>query len=189
MKKEEKRPSKSTVSSGIAIALTAFLLSIFLYFQPQYLGSLTNVAQIILIFIGFAGLGIELEKVINGNRELLAQQAKVSGLFNNIGIGMALLILWASLYNQSPIAWLNGLTFIILMFATYGITLGLVNLLFAALPQTGIVGSVPTTPSSSSQNETRRPWSLALKIAVVISGLTAFLASLLQILQILKVIQ
>jgi hypothetical protein len=160
---------QSDVRGGITLAITAFAISIFLYFQPEYFGALTTVVAIALIALGFAGLGIELDKITSEELDSLVNREKGPGIFDNLGIGIAFLIVWATLYRYFPVTWVNVLTSAILLFGAYAITLGLVNALL-------------------SQGNSDKPWSLAIKIATAISGIIGLTASLIQILQFFKMI-
>ncbi len=191
MAKREGTSRASSVSTGIALALTAFALSMFLFFDRQYFGSYSGTMAVALVVIGFAALGTELESLSEEGQQSTMGQAKASGVFSNIGIGLALLIAWAALYSSVSTTWGNILLFPILLFAIFGTMLGFVNLLLSATP----VGSdiQDNHPSSNAvaqaQNRVNRPWSLALRIAVAISGILGFIASVLQILQFLKIVQ
>ena len=172
---------QSDVRGGIALAITAFAISIFLYFQPEYFGALTTVVAIALIALGFAGLGIELDKITSEELDSLINREKGPGIFDNLGIGIAFLIVWATLYRYFPVTWVNVLTSAILLFGAYAITLGLVNALFFILTKSG-------SKAALSQGNSDKPWSLAIKIATAISGIIGLTASLIQILQFFKMI-
>jgi hypothetical protein len=172
---------KSDVRNGIALAITAFVISIFLYLQPDYFGILSTAAAIILIAFGFMGLGFELNKITSQDLASLINREKWPGIFDNLGIGLGFLVIWAAVYIYFPYIWLNIITSVILAFGVYGTTLGLVNVLFVALNGSNKAIKV-------SENEADNAWSLATKIAVIISGVIGFIASLIQILQFIKVL-
>lgn len=172
---------RTNVRDGIALAVAAFAISIFLYFRPRYFGALTTGAAIALIVLGFAGLGIELNKITSEELDSLMNRDKGLGIFDNLGIGIALLIVWGALYHYFPITWVNILTFPVLFFGTYGTVLGLFNVLFLVLIKSG-------SKTASSRSGSDKPTIPAIRIVVVISGLVGFIASLLQILQFFKVI-
>jgi hypothetical protein len=189
------RPIKpSNIRAGIALAFATFVISIFLYFQPQYFGLMTNAVAIALIVFGVAGLGIELEKLTSGKQDALIPPEKGAGIFDNLGIGLALLIIWVALYHYFPIVWVNILISFVLLFAVYAIALGFTNFLFRTLSpkdvssQSELAGSPSRDSNGSSQAKVSKPWSFAVKTAMVIAGVTGFVASLLQALQILKII-
>ena len=172
---------RADVRSGIALAVAAFAISIFFYFQPQYFGALTTAAAIALIVLGFAGLGIELNKITSEELDSLIDREKGPEIFDKLGIGIALLIVWAALYHYFPMTLVNVLTFPVLLFGAYGTTLGLVNALFFVMTKSG-------SKAALSRSESDRPWSLALNIATAISGVVGFIASLIQILQFFQII-
>lgn len=195
-KKGKKTKAYSASSSGIAMALTAFIVSIFLYFQPNYYGPVTNGVAIALIVLGIMGLGFELEKISSGQWDNLTGQPQGSGIFDNLGIGLGFLVVWATVYYYFPMIWVNVLTSVVLLFGVYGTILGVLNWFFGIMPR-GLVyekrideagGKASSAPADNS-DKNRKPWSMVTKIAIGISGATAFLASLLQILQILKIIK
>ncbi|RLG71458.1 MAG: hypothetical protein DRO11_04420 [Methanobacteriota archaeon] len=173
---------QSDVRTGIALAVSAFTISIFLYFQPQYFGALTTPVAIALIILGFAGLGIELDKIVIGKEvESLIDREKGPGVFDNLGIGIALLVVWGTLYRYFSTIWVNVLTSPVLLFGTYGTVLGLVNVLFLILVKS-------SDKAASPQNEPDRPGLLAIKVISAIPGVLGFIASLIQILQFFGII-
>lgn len=172
---------QSDVRTGIAFALCAFTISIFLYFQPQYFGALTTPTAIALIVLGFAGLGIELNKVTSEELDSLIDREKGPGIFDNLGIGIALLVVWGALYHYFPAVWVNVLTSPVLLFGTYGTVLGLVNILFLVL-------ATSSAKTTSNQSESDKPGLLAIKVVSAISGVLGFIASLIQILQFFEVL-
>jgi hypothetical protein len=121
------------VRAGIALAVAVFTISIFLYFQSQYFGALTTPAAIALIVFGFAGLGVELNRITSEEFDSLIDREKGPGVFDNLGIGIAFLVAWSALYHYFPTVWMNVLTSPVLLFGTYGTVLGLVNLVFPVL--------------------------------------------------------
>jgi hypothetical protein len=176
--KPQDAKKQSDVRTGIALAISFFVISIFLHFQPQYFGALTTAIAIVLIVLGFAGLGFELNKTTSDELDSLTNREKGPEIFNNLGMGIALLIVWAALYYNFPWTWVNALTSVILLLGAYGITLGLVNILFFILPRSG-------SKTALSQSESNKPWALAIKI---IAGTIGFIASLIQILQFLRLV-
>jgi len=172
---------QSDVRAGIALAVAAFTISIFLYFQSQYFGALTTPAAIALVVLGFAGLGIELNKITSGGLDSLIDPEKGPGIFDNLGIGIAFLVIWGALYHYFPIVWVNVLTSPVLLFGTYGTVLGLVNVLFLVLAKSN-------AKTTSAQSGPDKPGLLAIKIVSAVSGVLGFIASLIQILQFFGVI-
>jgi hypothetical protein len=104
----------SNVRTGLALALSFFAISVFLYFQPTYLGSVTRFIAIAFVVIGICGLGLELEKLYHGKDD----PTQNAGIFDNLGIGLGLLIIWIILYVNFAAVWLNILIGLILIFAT-----------------------------------------------------------------------
>jgi len=188
----KKATKPSDVRSGIALAATAFIISIFLYFQPQYFGVPTKAIAIIFIVIGFGGLGIELEKLTSDKRRSTISSKKGSGIFDNLGIGFALFIAWATIYYYFPIVWVNVLTSVFLIFGVYGMTLGFTNIFFRATSKSRAKSNSNNSDPkeiSFEQKRTHKPQPVAIKIAVAASGVLGFIASLIQILQFLKIIR
>ncbi|MBM3120511.1 MAG: hypothetical protein FJ006_13375 [Chloroflexi bacterium] len=176
---DAKKPSD--VRTGIALAISFFAVSIFLYFQPQYFGALTTAIAVVLIVFGFAGLGFELNKITSEELDSLINREKGPEIFNNLGMGIACIIVWAALYHYFPVTWVNTLSSVILLFGVYGITLGLVNTLVFVLKK-------PSSKAALSQRESNKPLLSAATIIKVISSAIGIIASLIQILQFLKII-
>lgn len=185
MKKPDKRRD---VRSGIALVAAFFSISILLYFESSYFGSFTKVVAIALIVLGFAGLGIELEKMINTQQDGADREEGDVGVFDNIGIGTAMLVVWGALYHYFPVVWVNILTSAVLLFGAYGVALGLMNLavLIVLRSQRKDVSEVPDDALPKRAKVDRRT---ARGIAVAISGVVGFIASMIQILQFLRVIE
>ena len=78
--------------SGIALAFTFLAIAIFLYFLPNYFKILTATKAAAIVFgvVGVIGLGVELNKF------------KRIG-FDNLGIGLAFGVVWATLFYFFPI--------------------------------------------------------------------------------------
>ncbi|QFT91163.1 hypothetical protein FIU87_21155 [Bacillus sp. THAF10] len=112
---------KDDVPFGIGLSFSFIFLAIFIYMYPEYLGgsTVTIIFSSICILIGVMGLGIELNKL---------NERKNSG-FDNLGIGLGLLFLWAILHYFFPYLLVNWLILIILFFAIIGIMSGLANLI------------------------------------------------------------
>ena len=163
--KRNVKKKKVDVRSGIALAITFFAISIFLYFQKDYFGFLTNLISIVCIVIGLIGFGVELNKITSQKLGKIIDTKKGPGIFDNLGIGIGIFVIWVALYRT---------------FSTYGMILGLVNLLFAGIVNRGT--------TNTNQREDNELWLLAVKISAVISGIIGFIASLIQILQYLKIL-
>ena len=178
--KRNVKKKKVDVRSGIALAITFFAISIFLYFQKDYFGFLTNLISIVCIVIGLIGFGVELNKITSQKLGKIIDTKKGPGIFDNLGIGIGIFVIWVALYRTFPINWVNILITPLLFFSTYGMILGLVNLLFAGIVNRGT--------TNTNQREDNELWLLAVKISAVISGIIGFIASLIQILQYLKIL-
>jgi len=180
-----KPTSNQSTGTGLALGMAFFVVSIFLWSRPSYFGTIGPLPQVACLFMGFAGLGTELDKLAKRDRGSLVLEAKASGLFTNLGMGTGFLVIWAWLYASFDSFWINVAAFFVLLFGAYAVLLGLVYLLFLVLPGPG---EEHPTPAPESPNSGKRPLSVATRIAVAIAGLTAFTASLLQILQIAKIL-
>lgn len=117
------------IKSGLATAITLFILSIFLHFRSDYFGILTNAISIAFIVIGFIGMGFDLNKLATKQGDLSDEHGHGTGIFDNIGPGLGLLVLWSALYYYSPTIWVRVPIFLILLFGVYAILLGLINYL------------------------------------------------------------
>ncbi len=162
----------------------------FFLFQSDYFGLVTHAVAIVCLFIAFAGFGIEMENLANGRDASLTGYKKGTEIFINLGIGLALFILWLSLYQLNVGLILNIAISPVLMFGVYGMCLGIVNTLFTLLPNE--VKNIKRSDLTQTEpSSTKRPFNTqgsATKIVAFIVGTTTFFAALLQILQILKVI-
>jgi hypothetical protein len=181
--------------SGMAVALTFFAISIFLYFQPKYFDVATVGVSLASIIIGFAGLGSELNKISSGEGNFADDFKRGAGIFDNTGYGIALLILWGALYYYFPIIWVNVIISPILLFAIYGIILGLVNGFFDFTlskkdldEQKIAIEAKPENKEALLQYNTSKYYLIVKSVVVVIVGTVGFVAALLQALQILKII-
>ncbi len=174
--RKQKAKQKSDVRSGISIAVTFFIISIFLYFQPLYFGNATKVISVILVVLGVMLFGVQLNNITSRDIEI-ANQEKGRGIFDKIGVGLGFFIVWAVLYRYYPLVWVNALISLLLLVGLFGINLGLVSLLFLRKPT-----------SNPNNLDGKNPWSFSVKIVTAISGIIGFIASLMQILQFFKVI-
>ncbi|MFC7393010.1 hypothetical protein [Scopulibacillus cellulosilyticus] len=104
---------------GIGLALAFILLAMFIYLNHDYLGNkdLSYIISAILISVGTIGLGTELES-----------ENKKFG-FDNLGIGLGLLVIWALLHYYFPYTLINWVISFLLFFAFVGIFSGIVSLL------------------------------------------------------------
>jgi hypothetical protein len=178
--KHNAKKKNTDVRTGIALAITFFATSIFLYLRKDYFGFVSNIMSIVCIVIGFMGIGLELNNITNKKLEKIIDIKKGPEVFNNLGIGIGIFIVWVALYQSLHLVLVNILISPLFFFSVYGMTLGLVNLLFA--------GIVNRNKMNANQTEVKSLWLLAVKISTVISGIIGFIASLIQILQYLKII-
>ncbi|KYG92157.1 hypothetical protein [Metasolibacillus sp. FSL K6-0083] len=148
------------IQQGIALSITFFIIGGLLYFNPYYTGSIvfSYLLTILSLLIGIIGLGIELNK--------LGDQTVKLG-FDDLGIGLGLVIAWATIYYFFPIWWVNLITLILLFFGIYGTTIGAIKVL---------------------RNLFLSKKSFLLKLPIVIVQFTAFIAAIFTILNILKII-
>lgn len=113
---------------------------------------------ILFLLIGIVGLGFELNK--------LGDQTVKLG-FDDFGVGFALVSIWAIIYYFFPIWWINLITIILLFFGVYGTTVGAIKILRILF--------------LSKKN-------FLVKLPIVIVQFTAFVAAIVTILNILKII-
>jgi|SRR5690625_1438205 len=162
--KDEKNEIEK-IQGGIALAFAFLASSLVLYLFPSYfkVEIITYCICIILAIIGVAGLGIELNK--------LSTNPKGIGL-DNLGIGIGLFAVWIIFFYYYDLWWINVLIFPLLLFGIYGTVLGIVNIVFFLF---------------SNPNESLKV-KLSIKLPVVIAQFAGFVLSIMQILQILKII-
>lgn len=148
--------SLDSISSGIGLSFAFIVTAIFIYFKQDYLGSVVTsiiISSSMMVF-GIMGLGMELNKLNN---------EKKFG-FDELGIGLGLIILWAILHYFFPVIWLNWVLLFVLLVGFYGIGVGIFKIV------QNIVGS-------SSRRQ------LAIKIPVVIVQVAATAATIYEILK------
>lgn len=148
------------MKSGIVLVITFFVFSGFLYFNPLYLGNETISSLVILVFlcIGIVGLGIELNKLGDNKVKL--------GL-DGLGLGLALGIIWFVIYYYFGNIVSNIITSPFLMFSIYAIADGFADISIILF---------------SSKKE------LFIKIPIITAQITAFIAAIVTILNILGVV-
>lgn len=86
------------VKSGLGFALTFFVVSIVLFFLPQYFGSWTNWIALGFTIAGFMFLGLELNRLTEEWDLISKQTNNGREIFDKIGIGIGLLVFWGSLF-------------------------------------------------------------------------------------------
>lgn len=118
------------VRGGIAFSLAFFVIAIILYFQPRYFGSATQWVSVVCVIIGLMALGTDLDRL---TEELLSGSIRPKNgkdVFNNIGIGAGVLLLWAIIYTNTTSLLINILIFIVLFFGVSGTLWGIMNFIF-----------------------------------------------------------
>ncbi|ANB56969.1 putative membrane protein [Anoxybacillus sp. B7M1] len=152
----QQNTSLDSIASGIGFSFSLIVIAIFIYFSPDYLGSevISLIMSSLMMAFGIIGLGIELNKLNN---------EKKFG-FDDLGIGLGLIIFWAILHYFFPIIWLNWVLLFVLFIGFYGIGVGIVKL-------------VQNIIESSSGRQ------LAIKISVGIVQIAATAATIYEILK------
>jgi len=112
--------SPSDPRSSIALALSWLALAGLLVARPDYLGHPTAafVTSVVLGCLGISGLSTALHQ--------LASVPRTMGR-GNPGVGLLLGMVWALIYANSPLWWVNLLTAPILILACYGSAFGLLT--------------------------------------------------------------
>ncbi len=165
-KNKQEKSQKEKDQDGIALALTFLIASLFLYLFPTYfkIEFITLSISILFAIIGVFGLGIEINR--------LSSNPNGIGL-DNLGIGVGIFAIWIIFFYYFNIWWVNILIFPVLIFGIYGTILGIMNIIF----------SLFSDPKESMKVK------LSVKLPVVIAQLAGFALTLMQILQILKIIE
>lgn len=148
------------MKSGIVLVITLFMTSGFLYFNPLYLGNEIISYLVILIFlcIGIIGLGIELNKL---------GENKVKLGFDGLGLGLAFGLIWLVVYYYFGNLISNLITSPFLIIGIYGVADGFADILIILF---------------SSKKE------LFIKLPIIIAQITAFIAAIFTILNILGIV-
>src|SRR5689334_21864296 len=126
--KPQKKPVG--VKAGLAFALTFFVVSIVLFFLPQYFGSWTSWIAIGFTIAGFMFLGLELNRLTEEWEIVSKQTNNGREIFDKIGIGIGLLILWGIIVFNFRYILLNVIMFHPLFFGVSFVLVGIVNLIF-----------------------------------------------------------
>lgn len=177
-------PKKERVDvfSGLAIAISFFVDAIFLFFNNSYFGSLTSFVAIACIAVGFIGMGFELDSITNQDFSDVVDPSKGPDISGNLTLGGCLFIAWLVLYQAfSSTVLINLLATPLFCFASIGVTMVVVNLL--------AFGMARRKPKRDSlARDTHQLYLFIAKALTVIAGIIGFIASLLQILQFLKIL-
>lgn len=160
---------KNASESGFALAITLLSVAAFLYLSPNYLASeiITRITGLLLAIVGTGGLGFELSR--------LSGRGRTFG-FDNLGLGLGFIGIWAIIYHFSPGWFINAPILLLLLFGLYGTTLGIIELL----------KSLPFNQPVQSQAPTAIE--LFTRGFVAIATLAGLVLTLLQIAKILKII-
>lgn len=165
-KTKTKKTKTEQIQSGIALASTFLLMSFFFFLYPSYfeIETVTYIIGIIFAIIGIMGLGIELNKI--------GSSPKGIG-FDNLGIGIGLLVIWILAFYYFNIWWVNAFISPIMLLGVYAILLGILNIFY----------SLFSNPQESIKVK------LTMKLPVVITQFAGFLLTIMQILQLLKILE
>ncbi len=174
-KKTVQKKGKPDVGVWLSMALTLFCLSFFLLYSRTYFGSVTVAANWILIAVGIMILGISLSVV----DQITVYKEATYDKFGFIGMGIGILIICFLIYQSANTIWLNILLFPFLVFGLYAINMGIINV---------IRSKMEVTKSSNSTQKAKGTNSLSIKLINGFAWIVGLIASLLQILQFLKVI-
>lgn len=188
-------PHPIDLRNFLALALTPLFSAITLSFFPQ-LHPNPTVIGVILTVIGCLFLGYTIHKVTS-TEIYPVNQDKTNHPYKHFALSSLFFTSFLVLQSVMPYQ-VRGILFAVLMYATGELLLGVGH----TISKVFINSSSPTNTSSPSV-ETKSPeasssiantnltvfnWPVFTRIAVVIAGITAFFASLLQILQILQFI-
>lgn len=160
-RKNEGESQSQDLENGLSVIITFLTIAGFLYFDPSHLGNLilSYVLTFLFLLIGIIGLGVELNKLANGNSDKLG--------FSDLFLGMGMGTCWIIIYYFREGS-LSNLVFLpLLLISIYGISKGLIKILKNLF-------------SSESQ--------FIFKLPLVIFQFTAFIAAIFTILNILKLI-
>lgn len=162
-RKKKDKDSKEDIIEGIGFALAMIIAAVFLYLTPSYLGSeiVTIIISSILVSFGIGGLGMALNKLNNGESNLG---------FDNLGLGVAMLIIWGIVYYYFQYIWLNWALLIVLGFGLFGTATGITSLFVNVL-------------SSKSKREA------AIKIPVALIQIATTIVALYEIFTKLKIFE
>lgn len=197
---------KSGTLSGpqgrLAIAVASLIVSILLYFHSSYFGSGTTFVSTFCVLFGFVWLGQAIDKFIGSKQVVLSTENNKAEIFTTLGMGIGFIVGWYAIDINTYQIWVRALIAPILYYAIVFILTGIINgiiifssqtekrndeFLVSLLDTSGAKQlSSGTKQSSSSSNLVKN--SYLRTILAAIAGITAFIAALLQILQILKLI-
>lgn len=162
---DQKQPVNQSPTFGFALSLAFLAVAGVLYFLPTYFGVplITQIVSLVFICVGILGLGSEFENLAKGKKNSFGGMS--------FAIGLVSAMIWALIYHFFPNPWISALNLIFLMLAALGTFAGILEFLYFTFTSTPTMGGIP------------------LKIFLALAQIIAFLAGLLQILQILKLIR
>ncbi|AJA48650.1 hypothetical protein CPAST_c25810 [Clostridium pasteurianum DSM 525 = ATCC 6013] len=148
----------------LALSFSFLIIGLYFVFIPKFFGNefITRTVSIIVILIGILGLTIELNKII--------EKHKIIG-FDDFGVGLILVIITQLLHYYFLYIWLNVLFSFILLLGIFGLVRGLIT----------IIGNMSINKPSIKN--------MLIKALIIISQIIAFIAALLQSMQILKIVK
>lgn len=172
-----------TVIDGIATYITFFLVSILLYFQNDYFGSNTNLVASICVVIGIMGMGNFLDKAINSDFGERNNLPKNTEFFGNLGMSIGLFLICLVVSRAVPTMLVKVIT-APFFFLSYMIFI-------SSLVYLWILGMIPSSQDAIDISQTvdnRKQQKKVFKFIAITSGIIGFIASLIQILQYLKIL-
>lgn len=157
--------AKKNLIDGISLSTTFLGTSFFLYFNPDFIG-LPIVARsigVILGLIGLMGFMVELSKLNTANTNEEVKKAR-----EDLGIGIFIAVLMLTILYFFSYWWVHLLVIVLMLLAIYAIIRGFVTLIVLY------------------------DWSnrsFLTKLPVIILNIAIFVLTILQLLQIFKVIK
>jgi hypothetical protein len=174
--------------TGIGIGLAFLTISVFLYLWSDYFSSATIFVQAFFLFFGLAGTGSDLDRLVKQNFAI-TNEHRFADIFNNFGLGLALVFLWALIIRFFPGIGGRSFAFISFMAGTHFLCLGLVNLVFAFRPEADVLNEQEDQVNGNQGvQKSGKAWAVMKGVYIVINSLVALGASILTILSILKIV-
>ena len=190
-------PNKKLVNprKGLAFASSFFVFAIILFFRPQYFGSFTLLISILFVIIGFMALGLELDRLNSQKATLADEFVRGAEIFNHIGIGIGMVAFWGVLHYFFDYILLNILLSYLLFMGVSFVLVGVINFIFDIyLSKQDLDAQQISINATTEKKEdllrynTAKYWLVIKNIFITIGGFVGFLASLLTILQIMRII-
>lgn len=193
------KPKKTNPRVGLSLALSMFIIATLLYFLPLYFGSLTLGVSITLVIIGLIGVGSDLDSLSSRQSTIADGFVRGKDIYNNFFFGLALIIVWASVYYWWNSIWVNIAISVVLLLGIYSVLYGFVNGVVdfvvgqESLARRKIEIEASSDKKSALLELNSDRYAVILRvIIVVIVGLVSFVSSILTILSVLaqfKIIQ